>query len=291
LPHWAPSVLLPAFILVAACCSKWFIDVLNFIGPVQRVLDTAFEVLIYLVVTWLVVVCFNALSDWVAALWGSQRRSFDSGVLRVSVRVIGMLLAAGMLAFGASQIGVPLVGILAGLGFGGLAVALAAQPTMENLIGGIMIYADRPVRVGDHCKFGDQTGVIEEIGIRSTRVRAPDRSITSIPNGEFSKLRLTNYSQRDRVLFNTTLGLNYDAKGEQLHNILQGLRELLASHPKIQPQSAKVNLSAFAATGMEIELSAELNAPHPTQLTEIREDLLLRIFGIVEAQGAKMVGR
>lgn len=134
------------------------------------------------------------------------------------------------------------------------------------------------------------SGVIEEIGIRSTRIRGPDRSITSIPNGEFSKLRLTNYSQRDKTLFNTTLGLNYDAKGEQLSKVLQGLRDLLASHPKIQPQSAKVNLSAFAASAMEIEISAELTADR-SELPKIREDLLLRMFGIVEAEGAKMVGR
>lgn len=151
LPRWMPGVLLPGLILAAALCAKWFIDVINFIGPVQRTLDAFFEIAIYLIFTWFLVVCFNTLSDWTAAVWGAQRRSFDSGVLRVGVRVIGILLAAGLLAYGASQIGVPLVGILAGLGVGGLAVALAAQPTMENLIGGIMIYADRPVRVGDQC--------------------------------------------------------------------------------------------------------------------------------------------
>lgn len=290
-PRWVSAVMLPGLVLAALCCAKWFVDVLNFTGPVQRSIEMLFEVLIYLTFTWFIVVCFNTLSDWVAAIWGAQRRNFDSGVLRVGVRVIGMLLAAGLLAYGASQIGVPLVGILAGLGVGGLAVALAAQPTMENLIGGLMIYADRPVRVGDHCKFGDMSGVIEEIGIRSTRIRGPDRAITSIPNGEFSKLRLTNYSQRDRMLFNTTLGLNYDAKGEQLRKILQGLRDLLGSHPKIQPQSAKVNLSAFAASAMEIEVSAELQAVERGQIAEVREDLLLKMFGIVEAEGVQMVGR
>jgi MscS family membrane protein len=284
-----PPVALPALIQLGLWCAKWFIDVLNFTGPVQRTLETGFEVLIYLNFTWLVVSCFNALSDWVARAWSAQQRSFDSGVLRVGIRVVGILVAAALLSYGASQVGVPLVGILAGLGVGGLAVALAAQPTMENLIGGLMIYADRPVRVGDHCKFGDMSGVVEEIGIRSTRLRTADRAVTSIPNGDFSKMRLTNFSQRDRLVFNATLGLSYDVKGDQLRAVLQKLREILHSDPKIRAGSAKVHLSALGAAAMEIEVSAELDPAERSRLAEIREDLFLRMFGAVEEQGAKVI--
>jgi len=290
-PAWAPSVALPALIQLALWCAKWVVDVLNLTGPVQQAIETSFEVLIYLNFTWLVVSFFNALSDWVARAWSAQQRSFDSGVLRVGIQVVGILIAAGLLSYGASQVGVPLVGILAGLGVGGLAVALAAQPTMENLIGGLMIYADRPVRVGDHCRFGDMSGVVEEIGIRSTRVRTADRSITSIPNGEFSKLRLTNYSQRDRLIFNATLALSYDVRGDQLRAVLQKLRELLQADPKIRPGSAKVHLSALGAGAMEIDVSAELDPAERSRLAEIREDLFLRMFGAVEEQGAKVIAR
>lgn len=288
---WAPAVLLPALIQLALWCSKWFIDVLNFTGPVQQTMETGFEVLIYLNFTWFVISFFNALSDWVARAWSAQQRSFDSGVLRVGIRVVGILIAAGLLSYGASQVGVPLIGILAGLGVGGLAVALAAQPTMENLIGGLMIYADRPVRVGDHCQFGDMSGVVEEIGIRSTRVRTADRALTSIPNGEFAKLRLTNFSQRDRIVFNAKLGLSYDIKGAQIRAVLQKLRDLLQSDPQVRSGTAKVHLSSLGSSAMEIEVSAELDPAQRGRLKEIREDLLLRMFGAVEESGAKVIAR
>ena len=154
-----------------------------------------------------------------------------------------------------------------------------------------MIYADRPVRVGEQCQFGDMTGVVEEIGIRSTRIRSSDRSLVSIPNADFSKLRLINLSRRDQVLFNSTIGLNYDTKEEQLKNILTGMRELLAAYPNVKADKASVNLSAFANSSMEVKVSAELVNAAPSELSAIREDLLLKLFNIVGRECAKMVAR
>ena len=269
--------------------AQQFVDLLNFTGPVQQLLSTSFDVVIYLIFTWLVVDLCNRLSDWAAYAWGANRFAFDGGVLRLAIRVVGVLLGTGLLAYGASQIGVPLVGILAGLGVGGIAVALAAQPTIENFIGGIMIYTDRPVRVGETCQFGDMTGVVEEIGIRSTRIRSSDRSLISIPNGDFSKLRLVNLSRRDHILFTSTIGLNYDTKEEQLNNVLKSMRELLAGHPNVDAEKASVNLSAFANSAMEVKISAELVHASGKELAAIREDLLLKIFNIVGRAGATMV--
>jgi MscS family membrane protein len=281
--------LLPVSALVAVWLANQFVDLLNFTGPVQQILSTAFDVVIYLIFIWLVVDLCNRLSDWAAYAWGANRFSFDAGVLRLAIRLCGILIGTALLAYGASQIGVPLVGILAGLGVGGIAVALAAQPTIENFIGGIMIYADRPVRVGETCQFGDMTGVIEEIGIRSTRIRASDRSLVSIPNADFSKQRLVNLSRRDQTLFNSTIGLNYDTKEEQLHGILKRMRELLTSHPHVKAGKANVNLAAFSNSAMELKVSAELVNAAPAEVAAIREDLLLKLFNIVGREGATMV--
>jgi MscS family membrane protein len=291
LPHEATLMLLPLSALVSAWLAQQFVNELNFTGPVSQLLSTSFDVAIYLIFTWLVVDLCNRLSDWAAYAWGANRFAFDGGVLRLAIRVVGVLLGTGLLAYGASQIGVPLVGILAGLGVGGIAVALAAQPTIENFIGGIMIYTDRPVRVGETCQFGDMTGVVEEIGIRSTRIRSSDRSLISIPNGDFSKLRLVNLSRRDHILFTSTIGLNYDTKEEQLNNVLKSMRELLAGHPNVDAEKASVNLSAFANSAMEVKISAELVHATGKELAAIREDLLLKIFNIVGRAGATMVAR
>jgi MscS family membrane protein len=289
MPEWAALTALPVSALIAAYLANMFIDLLNFTGPVQQILSTSFDVVIYLIFTWLVVDLCNRVSDWAAFAWGANRFSFDAGVLRLGIRLGGILIGTALLAYGASQIGVPLVGILAGLGVGGIAVALAAQPTIENFIGGIMIYADRPVRVGEQCQFGDMTGTVEEIGVRSTRVRSSDRSLVSIPNADFSKLRLINLSRRDQVLFNSTIGLNYDTKEEQLQRILAGMRQMLASHPNVKADKASAHLAAFTGSAMELKVSAELiNAPS-SQMGSVREDLLMKMFNIVNREGATMV--
>src|SRR4029077_20066426 len=119
---------------VAFWCAWSFIDLLNFTGPVQRMLASGFEIVSHLPLTWLAVVACNLLADWVAVAWSARHYSFDAGILRVVIRLIGIVIAASMLAYGGSQLGVPLVGIIAGLGVGGLAIGLAAQPTIENFI-------------------------------------------------------------------------------------------------------------------------------------------------------------
>ena len=129
-----------------------------------------------------------------------RRRSIDAHMVRVCLRIVMIGLLGWVLAAATKSLGVPLTAVLAGLGVGGLAFALAAQSTIENVIGGITLFADRPVRVGDFCQFGDKVGTIEEIGLRSTRVRTLDRTVITVPNAEFAKLQLENFTRRDRIL-------------------------------------------------------------------------------------------
>src|SRR5437667_11166364 len=116
------------------------------------------------------------------------------------MRLLGIIVAAALLAVGAQRLGLPVYGIVAGLGVGGLAIALAAQPTIENLIGGLSLFADKPIRVGDLCRYGDDEGTVEAIGIRSTRIRGRDRTLTTMPNGLLSKMPVVRLSKRDQRL-------------------------------------------------------------------------------------------
>lgn len=139
--------------------------------------------------------------------------SLTSGVLR------GLLLVAAVLIV-ADQLSIPLTGVLAGFGIGGIAFALAAQPMLQNLLSGVTIYADRPLSVGDFCRFGDKMGTVDEIGLRSTRLRTLDRTVISVPNSQFPDMQLENYARRDRFLFTTTLGLRYETTPDQLRYVL-----------------------------------------------------------------------
>lgn len=174
---------------------------------------------------------------------------------------------------------------LAGLGIGGIAVALAAQKTLENLFGGITITSDRPVRVGDFCRFGDQVGTVEDIGLRSTRIRTLDRTVVSVPNGQIASMSLENFGVRDKIWFHPTIQLRYETSADQLRYVLSELRRLLYAHPKVESQSARVRLVGFGSSSLNLEIFAYVQVSDYGVFLEIQEDLLLRIMEIVEQSG------
>jgi len=183
------------------------------------------------------------------------------------------------------NIGINVTGILAGLGIGGLAVALAAQKTVENLFGGVTLILDQPVRVGDFCRFGDRVGTVEEVGLRSTRVRTLDRTVVSIPNGHFSSLELENFTLRDRIWLNTTLGLRYETTPDQLRHVLVEIRRMLYAHPRIDSEPARIRFASFGAYSLDLEIFAYVRTSDYEEFLAVREDVYLRIMDIVAESG------
>jgi MscS family membrane protein len=177
-------------------------------------------------------------------------------------------------------------GLIAGLGVGGIALALAAQKTIENLFGGVTLIADQPVRVGDFCRFGSNIGTVEDIGLRSTRVRTLDRTLVSIPNGEFSQTQLENFGQRDRIRLACTLGLRYETSPDQLRHVLAEIRKLLLSHPEIEREPARVRFVGFGSHSLDLEIFAYVGTRDWNHFLAVREDLFLRVMAIVEESGS-----
>ena len=184
-----------------------------------------------------------------------------------------------------SRLGLPVYGIVAGLGVGGLAIALAAQPTMENLIGGLSLFADKPIRVGDVCRYGSEEGTVEAIGIRSTRIRGRDRTLTTMPNAVLSKMPLVSLSQRDQMLIKSVIGVRYETSPDQLRYLLVRIREALLSHPKIQADSVRIRFVDFGASSLDIELFAYVKTTKRAEFLSVREELFLRVMDIVNESG------
>ncbi|MFC4174188.1 mechanosensitive ion channel family protein [Microvirga sp. GCM10011540] len=174
---------------------------------------------------------------------------------------------------------------LAALGIGGLAIALGAQKLFENLIGSLTLIADRPVRIGDFCRFGSALGTVEEIGIRSTRIRTLDRTILTVPNGEFSSLQIENYSKRDRFWFHPILNVRYETSRDQIRFLLRELRSMLLSHPNVSPDPARVRFIQLGPHSLDLEIFAYVHARDYDEFLEIQEDLLLRCMEVVERSG------
>ncbi len=176
--------------------------------------------------------------------------------------------------------------LLAGLGIGGLAVALAAQKTVEHLFGGVTLVADQPIRVGDLCKFGGTSGVVEDIGLRSTRIRTADRTVISVPNGEFSGMQIENFSRRDRMRLKTILGLRYETTADQLRFLLAEIHALALATRGIDEDSVNVRFVQFGAYSLDIELNAYVKTTNADEFAKVREDLFLRIMDLIDAAGS-----
>jgi MscS family membrane protein len=204
---------------------------------------------------------------------------FGVRITKLFVLIISVLAILGTL-------GVNINAAVAGLGIGGVAIAFAAQKTLENFIGGIVIFIDQPVRVGDFFKFGDTLGTVEEIGVRSTRIRTLDRTVITVPNGDFSNRPVENYARRDMMRIRTLLSIRYETTPDQMRFLLTNLRKVLIEHPKVLEESRRVRFFEFAAYSLNIEIVAYVETTDWSEYLAIREDVYLRYMDVVKEAGA-----
>ena len=144
---------------------------------------------------------------------------------------------------------------------------------------------DEVFRVGDVCRFGDRTGVVEDIGLRSTRIRTEERTLVAIPNGTVATINLENLSRRDKILFKTTLGLRLESKADHVRFVLSEIRKLLYSHPKVETQTVRVRLIDIAGTALNMEVLSYILTRDFNEFAAVREDLLLRMMDVMEDSG------
>ena len=277
---------LPLFILaVAPMISVLALFQINMIGRPASAIELAATAVMFLAGAWLAWRAAPVIAEAIIASPRIPTESLDAYLIRISMRLLGLAAAAGLVAVGAERLGVPAYGIVAGLGVGGLAIALAAQPTVENLIGSLSLFADKPIRVGDFCKYGDDTGTVEAIGIRSTRIRGIDRTLTTIPNGALSKMPIVNFAHRDRMLMKMVIGVRYETSPEQLRFLLAKVREMLLGHPRVDPDPARVRFIGFGASSLDLEVFAYVVTRDRAEFLGIQEDVLLRVMDVVEQSG------
>jgi MscS family membrane protein len=243
------------------------------------------HIVFWLAITWLIWRWVDAGSEIVLGRMSRRGQLTAYSAVSFLNRAIKALLAVLFIAALLRAFGVDVTAGLAALGVGGLAIALGAQKLFENLIGSLTLIADRPVRIGDFCRFGTTLGTVEEIGIRSTRIRTLDRTVLTVPNGEFSSLHIENFSHRDRFWFHPILNLRYETTPEQMRRVLQALREMLKAHPKVEHDSARVRLIGLAAYSLDVEIFAYVVARNHDEFLEIQESLLLNCMDIVDTCG------
>jgi MscS family membrane protein len=199
-------------------------------------------------------------------------------IVKAAIFIAGVFAVLGSLGFNLST-------ALAGLGIGGLAIGFGAQQTIANLFGGVSVLGDEVIRVGDVCRFGDRTGTVEDIGLRSTRIRTEERTLVAIPNGTVATINVENLSRRDKILLKTNLAFRPETKADHLRFVLSELRRLLYSHPKVENSTVRVRLTDIAGTSHTAEVLCYVLTRDYNEYAAVREDLLLRMMDIVEDSG------
>lgn len=271
--------------IAALFALKAIVFEVNLSGPFSKVVDTVGTLLVFLVLAWAFWVLAATGLEMVISRKESTEGTLDSNMVRLLARIIGLIGAIIIMAFGAQELGVPVFSIFAGLGIGGFAIALAVRPTLENLIAGFVLYLDRPIRVGDFCTFGDRSGTVESIGVRSIQIRALDRTLVSVPNAQFADMQIVNWARCDQMLITQTMGLRFETEADQLRHVLAKIREMFHSHPRIESETVRVRFIGYGTSSLDFEIRVYARTHEWNDFYAIREDVLFRIKDIVEASG------
>ena len=276
----------PVSVMAVVGLLNSFIDKqINTSGVFSNMVDSTTTILIYFSVAWLFWLAVRLFFEWIILSPRIADESLDANLLRLIAGAVGIVGVIVILAYGGQELGLPVLSMLAGLGIGGLAIALAIKPTLENLIGGVVLYIDKPVRVGDFCAFGDKMATVESIGIRSTQLRALDRTLITVPNAQFVDFEIVNWAKCDEMLINETIGVRYETTPDQLRYALVKLREMLHAHPRINNETVRVRFSGYGNSSLNITIRVYAMTREWNDFHAIREDIFLRVYDIITEAG------
>lgn len=280
------SAALPPFSLILAVIAFHF-----WVGSVEASIVAKQTLLRYVgVLGWLALVWFamrlvDALARVITARMERRERRQAVSVItlvRRSAKVLLLVVAALAIL---DTFGFDMTTGVAALGLGGLALALGAQKTVENLVGSVTVIADKPVQVGDFCRVGDVVGTVEDVGMRSTRIRTTDRTVITIPNGDFSSREIENYAKRDRFLFAPTIGLEYGISTKKLREGVEIIEQVLRDHDLVEDEGARARFADFGSSSLDIEVWSYIAVTDFAESRLIRQELLLEILNRLEEAG------
>jgi MscS family membrane protein len=241
------------------------------------------------VVVWLLLHAAGLLRDYYANRLKQRHRDGAVVLLQPATQSIRMLIVVIAFVVWLDNAGFNITTIVAGLGVGGIAMALALQKPLEDLFGALTLYTQQPVRIGDFCRIGAQTGTVEEIGLRTTRVRTLANTVISIPNHKIAVEPIDNFSARQKFLFNPTIRLRVDSSQEQIDEVLKGVRGMLESHDKVlQDTPPRIRFQKIGADALELGVFAYADVREYADYLEVAENLNIRILGIVERAGSTL---
>jgi MscS family membrane protein len=271
-----------ALLAVAGLFAPFICQLLRIAGTPREVIAFAQTTTVYLTAAWLMIIGSVLIGEFIIGAERLAFRSLDGQLIRLGSRLVGIVAAVGCLIKGADELGFPAYSVLAGLGVGGLAVALAARDSLANLLGSLVIMFEKPFRVGHHIRLSGTEGVVEDVGFRSTRIRTPDSSLISIPNNSVVNMTVENVSIRPVRRQRFFVGLTYDTPRETMEAMVAGIRQIILDHPLTDKKNLQVSFNAFNDSSLDILVLFNLNVSDYASELAGRQEVLLQIMALAE---------
>ena len=221
----------------------------------------------------------------------SRRRTTGRGgesILLLVQRFNRIVLLIIALVAALALLGVNVKTTLAGLGIGGLAIALGAQKTLENIIGGVSLLMDKAVHAGDFCEIGGKLGTVEDIGLRSLKVRTLDQNLLVVPNSMLAQMSFQNMKARPKLLISQNFSLRIETRSDQLRSVLDGVQRMLNEHPRVESGTSRIRVDDVSSAAFNMELWAYIKTGDWAEFTGIRQDVILKMVEIIEASGTRL---
>lgn len=283
--QWAYLLRPVSLVIVTPMLVMILTEVLRISGMVYEVATRPLWTLFFLALTWAVWVAGGAVAESVIAEERLLSGSIDSQLIRLTVRLLTTIAAVAILVAGADRIGLPAYSVLAGLGVGGLAVALAAQQTLANLLGSLIIMFEKPFVIGHEIKANGVEGIVENVGFRSTRIRTIYNSLVTIPSSQIVNSTIDNMQLRDYRQVKTILNLTYDTPAGKIEAFIEGVRQILLQHPDTRKDNIQVVFYDFGPHSLDILLNFFVKASSRAVELSERQRILLDILRLAEVQG------
>jgi len=261
--------------------------VLEFPKLVDKIVADLNTSLNYLIIGWIIILFLEFLHNFYTYKYDKDGKvDLKDTLVKFLVRLLKITTIVIIFILLLQTWGYDIRGLLASLGLVGMAIALAAKDTARHLFGSIMIFTDSPFKVGDWIKTPDVEGTIEDIGMRSTKVRTFAQALVSVPNGNLADSAILNWSKMDRRRIKMTLGLTYATTSTQMQNILKEIRELLHNDEDIHQQTIYVHFSAFNDSSLDIFCYFFTKTIKWGEYMAVRERIYLEFMRIIEENGA-----
>lgn len=285
---WAREVIRPVRVIVLLAIFRLFMEVVDPSAVARLYVGRLLQLILAITIAWCIISLVNLFFRRIETMIDVKHRAVSRSLIHMGRRTANALAVVFTLLVLLSNWGYNTNTLLAGLGVGGIAVALAAQQTIANVFGGVSVIGDHPVSIGDFGKFGDLIGTVEDIGMRSTRVRTLNRTVVSVPNSSFASFNLENYSVRDKILFNPTLQIQRNTPDEKIRALIEALDKALKADKRVEMGPTPVRLTALASASFSLEIFCYVLTDDIDQFYKIQGELLLAISNTLKSTAVEL---